>query len=331
VSRDQITTGLMLCVVGLAKAVIIGRPLLIQVSTVVAAVGQGTEIAFLEAWFVVLAAFAGLYFTFSGYSDMAMGVGSAVGLRLAVNFNSPMQSNSSPEFFQRWHISLSKWVEVYVFAPLSKAVNRLPYGSTKSRRIAGWALSTIASTTIIAAWHGATPFLAIAGTFMGFWLIMHQLPSLIGKSRPRRKRGLVGKVSFRVIGVCVTAPIVFIYFAGTSDAYMAVIRSLVDIRHMSLPNALQGALGFLAPVGVRFDGLFAVIVDRPYWIAHLGAALILAMCAPNTMEIFGFIKSSTKLRFNAHVGFWLGALLGLLTALSIGFLGIGQGFVYDTF
>jgi len=331
VSRDQITTGLMLCIVGLAKAVIVGRPLLIQVSTVVASMGQGADITFFEAWFVVLAAFAGLYFTFSGYSDMAMGVGSAVGLRLAVNFNSPMQSNSSSEFFQRWHISLSKWVEVYVFAPLSKAVSRLPYGSTKNRRIASWALGTIASTTIIAAWHGATPFLAIAGTFIGFWLIINQLPSLVGKNRPRRKRGPIGKVFYRLFFLGSTAPIVFVYFAGTSDAYVAVIWSLVDIRQLSLPGSLQGPLSFLAPLGVRFDGLFAVIKDRPYWVTHLGAALILALAAPNTMEMFGFVKSGTKVRLNAQAGFWLGLALGLLAAFSIGFLGIGQGFVYDTF
>ncbi len=331
VSQDQIATGLMLCVVGLAKAVIIGRPLLVQVFLVIQAVTQGADIALLEAWFTVLAAFVGLYFVFSGYSDMAIGVGSSLGLQLAVNFNSPLKSNTAAEFFQRWHISLSKWVEVYVFAPLSRAVSRLPYGSSRNRRIVAWAVGTVASTTMIAAWHGANGFLALAGTFMGVWLIINQLPSLIGKARPRRERGVLGRIAYRVFFIGTTAPIGFVYFAGDADSYWAILGSLLDVTKLSLPGALAGPLGFLGSHDVRFDGIFAIITHRAYWVTHLAMALGLALWAPNTMEIFGFAKARTWAHFNLNASFRTGLALGLLTAISISFLSIGQGFVYDDF
>jgi hypothetical protein len=279
----------------------------------------------------VLAAFIGLYFVFSGYCDIAIGVGTSLGLRLAINFNSPLKTRSAAEFFQRWHISLSKWVEVYVFAPLSRQISRLPIGSTRNRRIAAWALGTIASTTIIAAWHGATIFLALAGIFIGVWLIVNQLPALLGKSRARGERGLAGRIAFRVFFIMTTAPIGFAYFAGSYASYSAIITSLVDLSHLSLPGAVEGPLGFLKAYGVRFDGVFSVIEHRIYWIAHLSLAYLIALAAPNTMEMFGFVKSATRIRPASWIGFRMGLVLGVLTALSIGFLGLGQGFVYDNF
>ncbi len=331
VSREQIVTGLILCVVGLAKAVIVGRPLLVQVATMSQAVANGGVLPFIDAWFLVLAAFTGLYFVFSGYSDMALGLGSSLGLQLAVNFNSPFKAKGTANFFQRWHMSLSKWVEVYVFAPLSRIISNAPYGTAKARRTMGWALGTVASTTMIAAWHGATPFLALAGSFIGFWLVINQLPSLLGKRRAPRKSGWLGPSLFRIFFFATTAPLAFIYFSGSSEVYLTVIKSLVDVRSISLPGFLQGPFGALSALGIEFNGFLLGIKDRNYWIIHLALALLLTLAAPNTMELFGFIKSSSKVDFKKRMGFWLGLALGLMIAFSLAFLSVGKGFVYDEF
>lgn len=332
VSQDQILLGLALCVMGLGKAVIIGRPLLFQVDVISQAVASGREIAFLEAWFVVISSFTGLYFVFSGYSDIAMGLGLAVGLKLAVNFNSPLKSKGAADFFQRWHISLSKWVEVYVFSPLMRTVTRLPFGSTKTRRTVAWAVGTIISTTLIAAWHGATPFLALAGLCFGLWIVAVQLPGLLWKRQARATHGALRKVVGRLSFLAITAPTVFVYLSGSVDVFLAVGRELINPFRMSLATSLADQLSLLSSVGVRFEGFFPLMSGSgSYWISHLVLATGLALVAPNSMEIFGLLSPKNGAPTMLRKGLVIGMALGIVAALALGMPDHGGGFVYENF
>lgn len=130
------------------------------------------------AWLGIIAYSLQIYFDFSGYSDMAIGLGRMFGFKILENFNFPYISKSIQEFWRRWHISLSTWFRDYVYIPMGGNRN----GSFKTY----FNLITVFFLTGI--WHGATWSFVIWGLFHGFFLILErigfknildQLPKLI--------------------------------------------------------------------------------------------------------------------------------------------------------
>jgi D-alanyl-lipoteichoic acid acyltransferase DltB (MBOAT superfamily) len=125
----NISVGLPVFAVGLAKKVIVAdyfgqlaNPLFTVAST-------GAHVAPADAWGAALAYTLQLYFDFSGYSDMAIGIARMFGFRLAVNFLSPYQASSIADFWRRWHITLSRFLRDYIYIPLgggTDAVLRAP-------------------------------------------------------------------------------------------------------------------------------------------------------------------------------------------------------------
>jgi len=115
---DFFAVGLSVFFLGLFKKVVIADSLSPYATEAFSAVSNGNILSFFEAWNGVLAYTFQLYFDFSGYSDMAVGVAFLFGIRLPINFNSPYQSFSIIEFWQRWHITLSRFLRDYLYIPL---------------------------------------------------------------------------------------------------------------------------------------------------------------------------------------------------------------------
>ncbi len=117
------------------------------------------------AWLGIIAYSLQIYFDFSGYSDMAIGLGRMFGFKILENFNFPYISRSIQEFWRRWHISLSSWFRDYVYIPLG--------GNRKGPYKTYFNLVTVFFLTGI--WHGATWSFVIWGLFHGFFLIMERI------------------------------------------------------------------------------------------------------------------------------------------------------------
>lgn len=115
---DTLSIGLTLFVIGLFKKVGLADPLSQYASPVFDAAQNGVIPATLEAWTGALAYTFQLYFDFSGYSDMALGLARMFGFRLPINFNSPYKAGSIIEFWRRWHITLSRFMLDYLYIPL---------------------------------------------------------------------------------------------------------------------------------------------------------------------------------------------------------------------
>ena len=109
-----------------------------------------------------------IYFDFSGYSDMAIGMGRMFGFRFHENFDDPYRSGSVREFWRRWHISLSSWFRVYVYIPLG--------GSRKGQ--ARTCLNLLLVFLLTGLWHGAGWTFAVWGLWHGFWSIMERVTPL---------------------------------------------------------------------------------------------------------------------------------------------------------
>lgn len=160
---DHRLNGLFRFALGLAKKVLIADTLGEQVDLVFGA--PFTELGSTDAWIVILAYAMQIYYDFSGYSDMAIGIGLMLGFRLPENFNFPYISQSITEFWRRWHITLSNWMRDYLYIPLGG--NRQSTGRTYLNLVIVFLLSGL--------WHGAAWSFVCWGIFHGLFLILDRL------------------------------------------------------------------------------------------------------------------------------------------------------------
>jgi len=155
---SQFASGVLLFVVGLGKKVLLANPMgnlwnLLQMEQGMAA-----------AWMGLIAYSLQIYFDFSGYSDMAIGLGRMFGFEFLINFNYPYISSSITEFWRRWHISLSTWFKEYVYIPLGG--NRKGLGRQIVNMIVVWMLTGL--------WHGASWNFVLWGVYYGALLILEK-------------------------------------------------------------------------------------------------------------------------------------------------------------
>lgn len=163
VTLDGFALGVRRFIIGLAKKVLIANTLAVTVDKIYAL--PATELTASLCWLAIVAYSLQIYFDFSGYSDMAIGLGRMFGFKFAENFNYPYISRSIREFWRRWHISLSTWFRDYLYRPIGG--NRC----SKPREYAN--LLTV--FFLCGLWHGASWCFVAWGLFHGFFLVLERL------------------------------------------------------------------------------------------------------------------------------------------------------------
>ncbi|MBQ7219178.1 MAG: MBOAT family protein [Ruminococcus sp.] len=159
---DDFTKGVCIFCVGLAKKVLIAN----QMGALWEAMqATGQNNGWLGAWIGIIAYSFQIYFDFSGYSDMACGLGNMLGLEFLKNFNYPYISKSITEFWRRWHISLGTWFREYVYIPLGG--NRKGFGRQIVNLLVVWFLTGL--------WHGASYNFILWGLYFGLLLVIEKL------------------------------------------------------------------------------------------------------------------------------------------------------------
>ena len=233
----------------MAKKVLIANPCGKCADTVFDAGVVGT----LEAWYGVIAYAFQIYFDFSGYSDMAIGLGLMLGFTFAKNFDAPYRAESITEFWRRWHISLSSWLRDYLYIPLGG-----------NRRGPARTYVNLALVMLLGGlWHGASWNFVIWGGIHGGMLALEREQ---------------GKTSFyewmpkplRVIATCLLVLVAWVFF-----------------RISELPNAIAylrcmftGALVHVHPS----TDLIAGILYQPYYLLIMCIAGVVIWCFPQTWE-----------------------------------------------
>ncbi|MGN4068181.1 MBOAT family O-acyltransferase [Burkholderia gladioli] len=170
---DDITAGILRFTMGLAKKVLIANQLGLIADTGFNA--PADQLGAAAAWFCLLCYTLQIYFDFSGYSDMAIGLGRLFGFRFPENFNYPYSARSIQDFWRRWHISLSTWFRDYVYIPLGG--NRRGEGRTLLNLWIVFLLTGI--------WHGASWNFVVWGALHGFFLMLERFGRNAGLPVPR--------------------------------------------------------------------------------------------------------------------------------------------------
>ena len=173
---DKFAQGVALFVLGFAKKILLANAVAQVADAVFAAASPGTW----DVWFGALAYSFQLYFDFSAYSEMAIGVGLMCGFECPRNFDAPYRAESFTTFWRRWHISLSSWLRDYLYIPLGGS--RSGVGRTYANLMIVFLLCGL--------WHGAGWTFLLWGAWHGLWLIMER----IQKRGPMGPAGSMGPV-----------------------------------------------------------------------------------------------------------------------------------------
>ncbi|MFM7022118.1 MAG: MBOAT family O-acyltransferase [Flavobacteriales bacterium] len=163
-NSDMLLEGFCRFAIGLAKKVLIANVMARMATAAFAAPIESMDAV--DCWIGALAYTFQIYFDFSGYSDMAIGLAKMLGFRLPENFNNPYVATSITDFWRRWHITLGSWMRNYLYIPLGG--NRV---SSKTRLYFNLWLVFVLSGF----WHGASWTFIAWGLFHGFWLVMDRV------------------------------------------------------------------------------------------------------------------------------------------------------------
>lgn len=252
---DNIAKGVYIFVIGLFKKAVIADTLALFVDTGFAS----STLSFCAAWATSLSYTFQVYFDFSGYSDMAVGLGKLFNIDIPFNFLSPYQSESIGVFWRRWHITLGRALQNYIYFPLGGSRE----GKLKTYR------NLMITFLVSGLWHGA------AWTFV-LWGVLHGLFNALERvfAKP------IGKLPHWLRVGCTLLIVNALWVLFRADSFQAagvVYRGMVDFAN---PGLLQVAL--LANDG--FVGVPAVL-NTAYVIALLAALLFVCLRAKNSRQM----------------------------------------------
>ena len=323
---DNFQIGSAFFLIGLFKKVVLADGIQPYVGPVFEA-DPGYHLSALEAWGGVLAYTLQIYFDFSGYSDMAIGLAKLFNVDLPLNFNSPYKATSITDFWRRWHMTLSRFLRDYLYIPL---------GGNRKGPLTRY-LNLMITMLLGGLWHGAGWTFVIWGGVHGLYLSVHHGWTAIRKrvSGPTRPT-LLGR-GFAVLTTFFFVVIAWVFFRATNlDAALRILSGMFSLNEAVLPAQWQPAMNAWLPslVGaVHFSNLDAFGGTRQLtWIAAL---LALAWCFPNSQTIMRQLQNS-----GAFAVAWRGELgwfsLGFM-AVVVGFLAVINGtrgvseFIYFNF
>lgn len=301
-NHKHIALGLFIFATGLFKKCVIADSFAHWAS---AGFDQPVALGMAEAWITSLSYTFQLYFDFSGYSDMAIGLALMFNIRLPINFNSPYKALSIQDFWRRWHITLSRFLRDYIYIPL---------GGNQQGRARTWA-NLMATFLIGGLWHGAGWTFIFWGFLHGLALVVHRLWQGLGW----RLHPLLGWfLTFNFVNLA------WVFFrAKTWDDALRVLKGMF-LGDWTLSPQLPATLKQLPPL------LHPHTIEQPAFAAlyaalFLLAGFILALACNNSQQ------QAARLKF----GYWQSLRLALMLfgALLIGFFGsqISSEFLYFNF
>ncbi len=292
---EDLAVGLTALVIGLFKKIVVADSLAPYANRVFDAAAAGAEPALLDSWMGATAFTLQLYFDFSGYSDMAIGLGRMFGVRLPINFNSPFKAASIIEFWERWHITLTRFLTAYVYNPILMRLTRrwMRSGRPMPRRSSFTAASfavlvatpTLVTMGLAGIWHGAGYQFIVFGLLHGVYLTANHAWRVLRLRLGLRSRGDAAARRAGMLATFAAVVLSLVFFRSESLVQaQAIVLGMIGANGIVLPAGLVdllplAGLGFLAAPD---PAAATLLPDR---FALVLAALLLAVWSlPNTQE-----------------------------------------------
>ena len=281
-SAARLSDGMVMFILGLFKKAVLADALGGYASPAFAAAGT-QALSLFESWGAALSYALQIYFDFSGYSDMAIGLALMIGIQLPMNFHSPYKARNIADFWRRWHMTLSRFLRDYLYIPLGGNRDGLAHQQ----------LNLMITMLLGGLWHGAGWTFVIWGGLHGLYLMVFH-----AWRRLRNAWGLEGGsarlamlcVPFAWLATFLLVVVAWVFFrAADLPAALSVLRGMAGHNGAQLPDqiiALVPALGHVANgVGkVRYlaDGTVMGFVEM---VSMIGLGLAIAALAPTLPEL----------------------------------------------
>lgn len=310
VSPAVVAGGLLVFSFGLFKKVCLADPLGQYTGVVF---GAADSLTMLEAWYGAIAFMVQIYFDFSGYSDMAIGLALLFGIQLPLNFNQPYRACSFIEYWKRWHMTMTRFFMLYVYAPIALGFGRRAAvaGLSAETTFLGSVIAPTVVTFVLAGlWHGAGWTFVVFGLLNGVFLSANHLWQRYSKVRVTPALGW----ALTMFAVLIT----LVYFRAPSiEAAHALLVRMVDPAFLVLPN--------WAPSLINLETGFLTLF--PSGGVALEMAVLLGGCCVLSVVLPNPAHSVEKIRPT----FGVAIATAFLFLVSIGFLDRPQEFIYFQF
>lgn len=269
--------GLTIFLLGLFKKTVIADSAALYATPIFDAAREGRAIGLVDGWTAGITYTIQLYFDFSGYSDMAVGLARMFGIKLPLNFHSPLKATSIIDYWRRWHMTLQQFISAYMYQPLVLPLTRLAIGWGLGKW-PSFALTVAAPTIlvfmIVGLWHGAAWTFVVFGAMHGVYLTVNELWRQLFRKR-RKKAGGVGPgmtAAYRVLTL------------------VCVVLANVVFRAPDLASTFQiwrgmFALDQIAAFASLWPATSAELLREPTVFVIL-SVLIIALL-PNTQQVMG--------------------------------------------
>ena len=259
----NIALGLFIFSIGLFKKVIIADTFAVWAN---AGFDTATTLNLIEAWATSLSYTFQLYFDFSGYTDMAIGVSLMFNIKLPINFNSPYKALSIQDFWRRWHITLSRFLRDYLYIPLGG--NRKGEIRTYTNLITTFLLGGF--------WHGAGWTFIIWGLLHGIALAIHRMWQSFGF---KLNKILAWFITFNFINIT------WIFFrAKDFESAMKVLGGMFSLDNVVLPEKYFKFLAQYNEVYFKFGEVYTNILGKDNTTVFVILGFILVLGFKNSME-----------------------------------------------
>lgn len=252
---DYVLNGFFRFTIGLSKKVLIANPLS-ELADGMFALSM-TELTMGQAWLGSVAYAFQIYFDFSGYSDMAIGLGLMMGFRFPENFNAPYISQNITEFWRRWHITLSQWMRDYLYIPLGGS----RVDSTARLYFNLWVVFLISGL-----WHGAAWTFIVWGIFHGVFLVLDRLFLL-------KFYKIIGKPLSIIITFGITLIGWVIFRADNLEMAFQYIGTMLDVTDMDWSINTQKAV-------------------KPYYLEFRFKVLLLIAAFFSFLPVFSWVEKN---------------------------------------
>jgi len=277
--------GLMLFFIGLFKKVIIADAL---ANSVKLGFDTAVKLNLVEAWVVSLSYTLQLYYDFSGYSDMALGVGLLFNIVLPVNFNSPYRATNIIDFWKRWHMSLTVFITTYLYAPIIRYFRKITFSKSM--------LATFLAMFIAGIWHGAGWTFILWGAFHGGALVLNHLWK-------RRKLHMPRALGWLLTFQFVNFSFVLFRARNLGDA-LRVLKGMVGFNGI-LPATINSFSASDLGRGAFWKQLMAGVKGNDMTIWTVVAVLVFTFTMKNSIELERAAKPSRRtLAFLVAVSFY---------------------------
>jgi alginate O-acetyltransferase complex protein AlgI len=305
---EAVAEGLMLFLLGLAKKLVLGDSFATLADRGFDAAARGASLTAIEAWYAVLAFALQIYFDFSGYSDMAIGIARMFNIRFPINFASPYKARDIQDFWRRWHITLSHFLRDFLYIPLGGNRHGEP------RRL----LNLMITMLLGGLWHGAAWKFLLWGGLHGAYLILHQAWQGLRPSWGRLPAPLAQALTLVAV-IVAWVP----FRAHDLTSAVAMLRGMAGFDGLAFPAPLIALMPILGRIGRSVPVLPALGDARTLALPDATGILLLGwiivLCLPHLHE------TSPRLRAWALLG------SGGFTLQALFFAGAATPFLYFRF